>query len=181
MIKNTIIVILLLLLLITFYAYMCLSSNMIDFQKERMTHIVKKEKELKLKEQKLISMTECNENLNKYKLLVNKITSDLAKTTNEMNLLSKYTIQANNSINNDINQLNQQIQPTLPTQSSQNNTTNIVLTEYEIPSEKLEQMNQSEKIDFENFENFENFQNINEVSNLLDLPIEDGFLTGLDK
>lgn len=166
MIKNTIIIILLLLLLITFYAYICLSSNMIDFQKERMEHIVKKEQELKQKEQKLISMAECNDNLNKYKLLVNKITSDLTKTTNEMNLLSKYANQTNNSINNDINRL---IQPT--------HSATIVLNEQKIATEKIENIPHTEK---EDYENLENFDNVEHMTNLLDLPIEDGYITALD-
>lgn len=172
MIKNTIIIILLLLLLITFYAYMCLSSNMIDFQKERMGHIVKKEQELKQKEQKLISMAECNDNLNKYKLLVNKITLDLTKTTNEMNLLSKYANQANNSINDDINRLTQ---PTKAIQLAKNNITTVVLNEQEIPNEKIDHKAQTEK------EHFENFENVDGVTDLLDLPIEDGFITALDE
>lgn len=174
MIKNTIIVILLLLLLITFYAYMCLSSNMIDFQKERMEHIVKKEKELKHKEQKLVSMQECNDNLNKYKSLLNRITSDLTKTTNEMNILSKYANQANNSINNDVGKSTQLVQPNQPTHvvqatQSTENKASVVLTEHENPVEK-----------FEN-ENFETFDNLEGVTDMLDLPIEDGFLTALDK
>jgi len=168
MIKNTIIVILLLLLLITFYAYMCLSSNMIDFQKERMEHIVKKEKELKHKEQKLVSMQECNDNLNKYKLLINKITSDLTKTTNEMNLLSKYANQANNSINNDIGKSTQPNQANQEGKLPQNQAT-VVLTENENPVEKFEK------------DNFESFDNLEGVTDMLDLPIEDGFLTALDK
>ena len=169
MIKNTIIIILLLLLLITFYAYMCLSSNMIDFQKERMGHIVKKEQELKQKEQKLISMAECNDNLNKYKLLVNKITLDLTNTTNEMNLLSKYANQANNSINNDINRLIQ------PSQTTKNNTTTVVLNEQETSAKQTEHKAEMDK------EHFENFENVDRVTDLLDLPIEDGFITALDE
>ena len=153
MIKNTIIIILLLLLLITFYAYMCLSSNMIDFQKERMEHIVKKEKELKYKEQKLISTQECNDNLNKYKLLIGKITSDLTKTTNEMNLLSKYANQTNNSINNDIGKLIQPIQSIQPTQQTQNHTAIVASAGQEIPVEK------TEKELFENWNGYDYYDN----------------------
>ena len=149
---------------------MCLSSNMIDFQKERMEHIVKKEKELKQKEEKLLSMAECNDNLNKYKFLVNKITNDLAKTTNEINILSKYVNQVNTSINtsinNDVSKSNQLIH------SNQNNTT-IVSSEHETSIEKIEQEKQ-------HFDISEHFENLNESTDFLDLPIDDKFITGLD-
>jgi chromosome segregation ATPase len=80
---------------------------MVNFQKERMEYIVNKEQELTQKQQKLLLMEDCNNNLNKYKSLLNKITEDLTNNTNNMNNLLKYTEQTNISINNDINkQLN---------------------------------------------------------------------------
>jgi hypothetical protein len=102
MIKNTIIVILLLLLLITFYAYLCLSNNMMDYQKERMEHILQKEKELKDKESKLISLGECNDNMNKYKNIINKLSSDLTKTASNFNEIVNFVNLTNSSIDNDI-------------------------------------------------------------------------------
>lgn len=98
MIKNTIIVILLLLLLITFYAYMCLSGNMVDFQKERMEYIVKKEAEIKSREHKLLTTEECNNNLNKYKTMINKVSTDLEKVSTDINNLTKYTAQVENEM-----------------------------------------------------------------------------------
>jgi hypothetical protein len=84
MIKNTIIVILLLLLIITFYSYVCLSSNMLNYEKERIEFILtkeseikNKESEIKNKESKLIEMVNCNEQLTKYQNTFNKISSDL--------------------------------------------------------------------------------------------------------
>lgn len=109
MIKNTIIVILLLLLLITFYAYMCLSNNMVDFQKERMQYIAKKDAELKSRENNLLSITECNNNMNKYKNIIQKVSSDLTKTTNDFNDVVKYINQVNNTIKNDVNQINTEV------------------------------------------------------------------------
>ena len=151
MIKNTIIVILLLLLLITFYAYMCLSNNMVDFQKERMQHIVKKEAELKLREQNLVSLTECNQNMNKYKNIIHKISNDLTKTTGEFNNVVKYINQINSSIKTDINVLN----GTEALNGAETHPKN------EVPKKE------------EHFENLE-------INDELDKPIEDGFMTALN-
>ncbi len=103
MIKNTIIVILLLLLLITFYAYMCLSNNMVDFQKERMQYIAKKDSELKSRENNLLSLTECNNNMNKYKNIIQKVSSDLTKTSNDFSDIVKYINQVNSETTDKIN------------------------------------------------------------------------------
>ena len=151
MIKNTIIVILLLLLLITFYAYMCLSNNMVDFQKDRLQHIVKKEAEIKLKEQNLVSLTECNQNMNKYKNIIHKISNDLTKTTGEFNNVVKYINQINNSIKIDINELNG-TEALNETEARPKN---------EIPKKE------------EHFENLE-------INDDLDRPIDDGFITALN-
>ena len=171
MIKNTIIIILLLLLLITFYAYMCLSTNMMDFQKERMEHIIKKEKEIKEKERKLLSMGECNDNLHKYQNMIGRITTDISRTSYELNNLTKYATQINTSINKDINNRNNptRITPENPIVSIPENEVYPKISG-EIPSEKAEQ-------EMEHFGVYENFAaNIDE----LDLPIEDGFITALD-
>jgi hypothetical protein len=171
MIKNTIIIILLLLLLITFYAYMCLSTNMMDFKKERMEHIIKKETEIKEKEIKLLSMAECNDNLHKYKNMIGRITTDLTKASDDMNLLSKYATQINSSINKDINNRNnpKQIISEKNIVSNPENPT-ITITDNKISPKKEEQ-------EMEHFGVYENFAaNIDE----LDLPIEDGFITALD-
>jgi hypothetical protein len=78
MIKNTIIAILLIVLVITIYSYICLSSNIMNYEKERMEFILNKESDIKNKESKLQTMTKCNDELIKYKNVINKITSDLA-------------------------------------------------------------------------------------------------------
>jgi len=152
MIKNTIIVILLILLLITLYAYSCLSSSMVDFKKERLEYILKKEKELNDKEEKLVSTEICNQNMEKYKSLLIRISNDLTKTSEEMNLLSKYVNQTNNAINNDIDKSNYK---------------NKIPKKFEKPVDYI--------VPEENFENFENLGN-----DLLDFPIEDGFISALD-
>lgn len=109
MIKNTIIVILLLLLIITFYAYLCLSNNMTNFQKERMEYIYKKEADIKQKEQSLVSLTECNNNMNKYKDIIKKVSSDLTKTTEDFGNVVKYINQVNDTIKTDVSQVNSEI------------------------------------------------------------------------
>ena len=43
MIKNTIITILVILLVVTIYSYICLSSTMMNYEKERMEFILNKE------------------------------------------------------------------------------------------------------------------------------------------
>ena len=78
---------------------MCLSSNMVDFQKERMQYIVKKEAEIKQKEKDLVSLTECNNSMEKYKSVINKISLDLTKTIEDFNLIVKYANQNTSSPN----------------------------------------------------------------------------------
>ena len=56
MIKNTIIIILILLLVITLYSYYCLSTSMLDYEKDRMEYITKKENEL-IQREKNINQT----------------------------------------------------------------------------------------------------------------------------
>lgn len=154
MIKNTIIIILLLLLLITFYAYMCLSSNMMDFQKERMEHIAKKETEIKYKEQKLLSIEESNNNLNKYKNMISKITLDISNASNELNVLTKFATKINTDINNDINRSNK---------SGSTNSQPTTTSETHVTPEKTEK------------ENFGIEEHFGTNMDYLDLPIEDIF------
>jgi hypothetical protein len=75
---------------------------MMDYQKERMEHILQKEKELKDKESKLISLGECNDNMNKYKNIINKLSSDLTKTASNFNEIVNFVNLTNSSIDNDI-------------------------------------------------------------------------------
>jgi len=82
MIKNTIIVILIILLIITIYSYICLSSNIMNYEKERMEFILNKEADIKSRESKLLSLTKCNDELLKYKNTINKITTDLTNLNN---------------------------------------------------------------------------------------------------
>lgn len=160
MIKNTIIVILLILLLITFYAYMCLSNNMTDFQKERMEHILKKENEIKQKEQNLITLTECNDNMNKYKNIIGRLSTDLTKTVEDFNQIVKFINQTNNNISSSKNNSENNLLNFNPMNSKYNNLTNCnaennsIITNY-IKSEG---------------NNMENFENLNEDD--LDKPIE---------
>ena len=79
MIKNTIIVILILLLLITIYSYICLSSNILNYEKERMEYILNKEADIKNRESKLQTMSKCNDDLIKYKNVFNKIASNISE------------------------------------------------------------------------------------------------------
>ena len=104
MIKNTIIVILLLLLIITFYAYICLSSNMLDYEKERMQNILNKEVMLKQKEKELVNLKECNDTMNKYKNIINKLSIDLTKSMSNFSEIVNYVNETNNNskLNNEI-------------------------------------------------------------------------------
>ena len=77
MIKNTIIAILVILLIVTIYSYICLSSTMMNYEKERMEFILNKEAEIKSRESTLLSQTKCNDELLKYKNVINKITADI--------------------------------------------------------------------------------------------------------
>ena len=150
MIKNTIIVILLLLLLITFYAYMCLSNNMVDFQKERMEFILSKETELKQKEQKLVSLEECNDNMNKYKNIVGRLSTDLTKSVEDFNDIVKFINQTNTTMN-----------------STKNTTMNSTKNNSENPVTKTSET-------FTVINNMiENFNNLEENNDELDRPIED--------
>ena len=78
MIKNTIIAILVILLIVTIYSYICLSTSMLNYEKERMEFILNKEADIKSRESKLLTQTKCNDELLKYKNVINKITADLA-------------------------------------------------------------------------------------------------------
>lgn len=161
MIKNTIIVILLLLLLITFYAYICLSTNMTDFQKERMEHILKKEHDMSQKEQKLATLVDCNENMNKYKNIIGKLSKDLTRTVDDFNQIVKFINQTsinmnnnNSNTNGNINSIYGSLSNSLPNLNS-NNTVILAGNEGLINTEK----------------NVENFNNLDEL-NELDDPIE---------
>lgn len=59
MIKNTTIIILILLLIISFYSYYCMENSMITFKDEEMNTISKKEYDLRIKEKKIGSLTDC--------------------------------------------------------------------------------------------------------------------------
>jgi len=158
MIKNTIIVILLLLLLITFYAYICLSTNMTDFQKERMEHILKKENELTQKEQKLQTITECNDNMNKYKNIIAKLSTDLTRTVDDFNQIVKFVNQANNNTNLGTN-------TNTNMNSVYSSLTNTSTTENPIIFAGTKEYFNQDKI----IEHFDNLEDNNE----LDKPIQD--------
>jgi uncharacterized protein (UPF0333 family) len=92
MIKNTIIVILLLLLIITIYSYVCLSTNIVNYEKERMEFILTKESEVAAKQNILVETVKCNSDLTNYKSSIRKLTTDLNKLSNDLNDLAKSTI-----------------------------------------------------------------------------------------
>ena len=76
MIKNSIIIILILLLLITLYSYYCLSSKMLQYEKDRLETIINKENYVKLQESKIEEITNCNLKLSQFNeafIQINKI------------------------------------------------------------------------------------------------------------
>jgi hypothetical protein len=79
MLKNAIIIILSLLLIIIIYAYVCLSNNMQNYEKERLTYVITKQEEIKKKEDSLIDIISCNNELDKVKNAISQI-NELSKT-----------------------------------------------------------------------------------------------------
>ena len=79
MLKNAIIIILSLLLIIIIYAYLCLSNSMQNYQKERLTFVMTKQEEIKKKEDSLIDIISCNNELDKVKNAISQI-NELSKT-----------------------------------------------------------------------------------------------------
>lgn len=73
-----------------------------NFQKKRIEFILNKEKELTKREQNVLSMEDCNDNLNKYKELINKINTDLTKNNDDLNILTKYVQSINLNLNKDL-------------------------------------------------------------------------------
>ena len=90
-----------------------------------------------------------------------------------MNALSKYANQINTSINKDLATGNQEMSVGMieKTQAHTNTHTPTELEEKQEKQEKQENIMQSEKT----MENFENTH-----PDILDLPIDEGFITGLD-
>jgi uncharacterized protein YxeA len=79
MLKNAIIIILSLLLIIIIYAYLCLSNGMQNYEKERLAYVITKEEEIKKKEESLIDVISCNNELDKVKNAISQI-NELSKT-----------------------------------------------------------------------------------------------------
>ena len=79
MVKNAIIIILSLLLIIIIYAYVCLSNSMQSYEKERLTYVITKQEEIKKKEDSLIDIISCNNELDKVKNAISQI-NELSKT-----------------------------------------------------------------------------------------------------
>lgn len=99
MIKNTIIIVLILLLLITLYSYYCLSSRMVNFERERLEYILQKENDIKSKENKIKIVEDCS---NKNSQFQNALT--------EINkILKNIGITCENTQNNDKNDKNDNI------------------------------------------------------------------------
>ncbi len=79
MVKNAIIVILSILLIIILYAYVCLSNSMQNYEKERLSYIISKEDEIKKKENNLLDIISCNNELDQLKNIISQI-NELSKT-----------------------------------------------------------------------------------------------------
>ncbi len=79
MFKNAIIVILSILLIIILYAYVCLSNSMQNYEKERLSYIISKEDEIKKKENNLLDIISCNNELDQLKNIISQI-NELSKT-----------------------------------------------------------------------------------------------------
>jgi hypothetical protein len=79
MLKEAVIIILSLLLIIIIYAYVCLSNGMQNYEKERLAHVIIKEVEIKKKEENLIEVISCNNELDKLKNAISEI-NEISKT-----------------------------------------------------------------------------------------------------
>ena len=79
MLKEAVIIILSLLLIIIIYAYVCLSNGMQNYEKERLAHVIIKEVEIKKKEENLIDVISCNNELDKIKNGISEI-NEISKT-----------------------------------------------------------------------------------------------------
>ncbi len=79
MLKDAVIIILSLLLIIIIYAYVCLSNGMQNYEKERLAYVITKEEEIKKKEESLIDVISCNNELDKVKNAISQI-NELSKT-----------------------------------------------------------------------------------------------------
>ena len=79
MLKDAVIIILSLLLIIIIYAYVCLSNGMQNYEKERLAHVIIKEVEIKKKEENLIDVISCNNELDKLKNAISEI-NEISKT-----------------------------------------------------------------------------------------------------
>ena len=101
MIKTTIIIILVFILSITIYSYYCLSSNMIEYEKSRLEYIVNKEKEVKILENKIIAIANCNEKNAKYQKAINNINNIISELS-QINIPShpEINIPSHPEINN---------------------------------------------------------------------------------
>jgi hypothetical protein len=79
MLKDAVIIILSLLLIIIIYAYVCLSNSMQNYEKERLAYVITKEGEIKKKEESLIDVISCNNELDKVKNAISQI-NEISKT-----------------------------------------------------------------------------------------------------
>lgn len=95
MIKITIIIILIFLLLITLYSYYCLSSRMINFERERLEHILQKETAVKTKENEIKVVSDCS---NKNELLLEALMG-INKILGEANINGNLNICNNSKYN----------------------------------------------------------------------------------
>jgi cobalamin biosynthesis Co2+ chelatase CbiK len=143
---------------------------MTDFQKERLEYVLKKENEISQKEQKLATLAECNENMNKYKNIIGKLSTDLTRTFDDFNQIVKFINQTSKNMNNNSSGINNS--------SSTNANMNSI---YSSLSNSLPNLNSNNTVILagneglpsaeKNLENFENLDELNEI-NELDNPIE---------
>ncbi len=113
MLKNTIIIILTLLLIITLYSYFCLSNKMLDYEKDRMEFICKKEKEITNKNTILQDCSVCQTELNNYKNSIASIKQAIAENISKINSMNQSngsdTGHTNNSISSTSANTNQEM------------------------------------------------------------------------
>jgi hypothetical protein len=138
---------------------------MLDYEKERMQNILNKEVMLKQKEKELVNLKECNDTMNKYKNIINKLSIDLTKSMSNFSEIVNYVNETNNNskLNNEIS-LPSIISPLTTTPATTTPALTIpVSTKLEVNTELN---NKPEPFTIEINENFENLDE-------LDKPIND--------
>ncbi len=150
--KNTIITILIILLLITIYFYYNLSSNMMDYQKERLQYIEKKEKEIKEIENKLGSLNECAKDLENCTNTIDKINDKYSNMHIGVNTTLTNT-------QNDINNMIIDLKSSTKTETEQiiNKIDDLKIEKTQPDSSKTESNQETKVVNTSNISNTSNF------------------------